>query len=332
MNNVSEVMQNMKGYSFPYYFTAISNLGFFDVLFDRTLSLSQMAQKLSLSETLLIRLLRPLCALKLITLEDSFVSLTEEGKFFCAKNEINLLPKIRFHETEGMVFWQKFEEKIQSVQNEQEKASNRFIEFSENAEKSDVFIKMMDSVSSNVDISKIVFDRVSINDKCFVDIGGGIGTLTLNVLNQITGLIGKVYDLPHLKTAATLKIKESSMEKRCKFISGDFFKSVPKGDFYILSRVLHDWNDNECCLILSNITLQMTNQQKLFVVEKVLPDECNGKLEDYMMDLNVYCMCGGQERTIKEFEKIFLKNGLYITHVFDMDESSLLKCIEVRKL
>lgn len=76
----------------------------------------------------------------------------------------------------------------------------------------------------------------------------------------------------------------------------------------------------------------MTNQQKLFVVEKVLPDEDNGKLEDYMMDLNVYCMCGGQERTIGEFEKMFLNNGLYITQVFDIEESSLLKCIEVGKL
>lgn len=332
MNMVNEIMQHMKGYSFPYYFTTMCNLGFFDILFDTTLSLSQMAKKVSLSESLLIRLLRPLCSLKLITIDDSFISLTEEGKLFCAKNEINLLPKINFHEKEGMFFWQKFEEKIRTVQNDQEEANNRFIEFSENLDKSDVFIKMMDSVSSNVDISKIVLNRVSREDKCFVDIGGGVGTLTLNVLNQITWLSGKVYDLPHLKTAATLKMQERNMEKRCEFISGDFFKSVPQGDFYILSRVLHDWSDKDCCIILGNIALQMRNQQKLFVVEKVLPGEDNGKLEDYMMDLNVYCMCGGQERTIGEFEKMFLNNGLYITQVFDIEESSLLKCIEVGKL
>lgn len=141
-----------------------------------------------------------------------------------------------------MIFWQKFEEKIRTVQNNREEASNRFIEFSENVDKSDVFIKMMDSVSSNVDISKIVLNRVSGKNRCFVDIGGGVGTLTLNILNQITWLVGKVYDLPHLKTAATLKMRERSMEKRCEFISGDFFKSIPKGDFYILSRVLHDWS------------------------------------------------------------------------------------------
>lgn len=332
MSDINVIMQKLKGYSFPYYFTAVCSLGVFNILYGKKLKISEAAEELCLSENLTLRLIRPLIALKLIEMNNNKISLTATGELFSSQSDNKLLPKVKFHEKEGIVFWQRFQEKLRSAKINQEMFSNRFVEFSENEEMSNTFVKMMDSVSSNVDISKIVMNRVSREAKFFVDIGGGIGTLTLNILNRIPWLSGKVYDLPHVKEAATLKIQDNNIEKRCEFISGDFFKSVPKGDFFILSRVLHDWNDKDCYIILRNVALQMTNQQKLFVVEKVLPDEVEGKLEDYLADLNVYCMCGGQERTIREFNKMFFDNGLCIAQVFDLEKSSILKCIEVVKL
>ena len=36
--------------------------------------------------------------------------------------------------------------------------------------------------------------------------------------------------------------------------AGDFFKSVPAGgDAYVLSHIIHDWNEDQCLTILGHI-------------------------------------------------------------------------------
>lgn len=40
---------------------------------------------------------------------------------------------------------------------------------------------------------------------------------------------------------------------RCEFVGGDMFQEVPPADVYLMKMILHDWNDDECVQILSNI-------------------------------------------------------------------------------
>ena len=329
--NIREIMLNMKGYSFPYFFITICNLGVFDILYETKMTISELAVILNIPQGLLIRLLRPLKAIKLIDFDDEVlaISLTDYGKIFSSKSDTNFLSRIKFHEKEGLIFWKSFEDKIQAVRSKNFERNNRFFEFSEDLEKTKLFINMMDSVSTGIDISEIILKRIEVKNKHFVDIGGGVGTLTLKILSNIPQLTATVYDLPHLENHTNLKIKEHGFENKCRFVSGDFFNTIPLGDFYLLSRVLHDWNDDECNLILSNIQSKMEHGQKLFILERILPNGNEGKLEDYMRDLNVYCMCGGQERTIKEYDMLIKNNGLNILDVYDIDASSSLKCIEV---
>lgn len=161
MSDINEIMHRLKGYSFPYYFTAVCNLGVFDVLYGTKLKVSEVAKELCLPERLTIRLIRPLIALNLIEIYNNRLSLTAVGESFSSQSDNKFLSEVKFHEKEGMVFWQKFQEKIQSTQRNQEIFNNRFTEFSKNEEMSNTFVKMMDSVSSNVDISKIVLKQNS---------------------------------------------------------------------------------------------------------------------------------------------------------------------------
>ena len=55
---------------------------------------------------------------------------------------------------------------------------------------------------------------------------------------------------------------------------GDFFVSVPAGgDAYLLSRVLHDWNDGDAARILANAGRQCAPGARLLVVEAILPND-----------------------------------------------------------
>src|SRR5262249_18602767 len=67
------------------------------------------------------------------------------------------------------------------------------------------------------------------------DIGGGIGTQLVSILNASPSSRGILFDQPRI---GSKPIYHSRME----VIAGDFFESVPTGaDAYLLRWILHDW-------------------------------------------------------------------------------------------
>jgi len=81
---------------------------------------------------------------------------------------------------------------------------------------------------------------------------------------------------------------------------GDFFTSVPQGaDAYLLSGVIHDWDDDRAIRILGNCRRAMTRNSRVLLVDMVVPEDsvnCFSKL----LDLNMMVMNGGRERTRAE--------------------------------
>ena len=78
---------------------------------------------------------------------------------------------------------------------------------------------------------------------------------------------------------------------------GNFFESVPAGaDAYILSHIIHDWNEDQCLTILGHVRKAMNPAGRLLIVEMViLPGDTPhpGK----MLDMAMLVQMGGQERT-----------------------------------
>src|SRR5206468_10770296 len=84
-------------------------------------------------------------------------------------------------------------------------------------------------------------------DETVVDVGGGNGSLLVDLLARHPGLRGIVFDLPETN------VDEQSLGERCTFVAGSFFERVPAGDVYILSTILHDWDDAHATSILRTI-------------------------------------------------------------------------------
>ncbi|MFD4671404.1 methyltransferase [Lentzea sp. NPDC058450] len=53
-------------------------------------------------------------------------------------------------------------------------------------------------------------------------------------------------------------------------VAGDFFDGVPPADLYVLSCVLHDWNDDECVCILTNCRKAMRPGGRIAVFNAVV--------------------------------------------------------------
>jgi O-methyltransferase domain len=113
-----------------------------------------------------------------------------------------------------------------------------------------------------------------------------------------------------------------SAADRCDFVGGDFFSDeVPAGaDTYLLSAILHDWDDKRCEQILRNCRRAISETGHLLVVDIVLSDEKNTP-DTYRncLDLAVMLQLGGMERTESEFRDLLTSAGFNLCQVLTMN-------------
>jgi hypothetical protein len=183
----------------------------------------------------------------------------------------------------------------------------------EHPERAQIFNNAMTSDSSVVAGISTAYDLSQF--EVVVDVGGGNGTLLASVLSAHPHLRGVLFDRPQVIEAARGNPAVKTVANRCELVPGDFFKSVPAGgDAYVLSRVLHDWDDQDCLSILRQCRIAIPSRAKLLIVEPLLSDQARFS---YMrgFDVNMMVMAGGRGRTEDEFRKLLKTAGFELVRV-----------------
>jgi hypothetical protein len=139
-------------------------------------------------------------------------------------------------------------------------------------------------------------------DETVVDVGGGNGSLLLGLLDRHPGLRGIVLDLPETVRDA------KAMGGRCTFVAGSFFEGVPTGDVYLLSTILHDWDDERAAAILRTIRAAAGPDTRLLVVDAVLPHG-NDPHGAKWLDLLLLAQFGGRERDEAQWRTLLAAGG-----------------------
>ena len=150
-----------------------------------------------------------------------------------------------------------------------------------------------------------------------VDIGGGTGNLISAILRANPKLSGIIYDLPHVTADAKERIADMKLAERCEVIGGDFFKSVPNGEAYIMSHIIHDWDEDRCLTILRNCR-KANPDAKVFIVEMIVPPPGVDHPAKFF-DLVMLVIPGGQERTEEEYAALLGKAGYRLERVVPTD-------------
>lgn len=146
-----------------------------------------------------------------------------------------------------------------------------------------------------------------------VDVGGGRGDLVATLLRRHPAMRAVVYDRPHAAAEAEARFEAAGLTDRACAVEGDFFNGVPEGgDTYLLSRVLHDWNDEQATHILSNVASALPPHGRVVVIDAVVP-EGDTAHPAKMMDIIMLAMHEGKERTRAEFAELFVAAGLRLT-------------------
>ena len=151
--------------------------------------------------------------------------------------------------------------------------------------------------------------------KNVVDVGGATGNLLAAIMSSHAGPRGVLFDRPHVVRDAPALLKAHGVEDRVTIEAGDFFETVPPGgDAYVLSHVIHDWNEDRCLTILGHCRKAIKPDGRLLIVEMVLPAGDTphpGKVLDMVM----LVFPGGQERTEAEYASLLGKAGFHLSRV-----------------
>ncbi|MCC8938693.1 methyltransferase [Bradyrhizobium sp. Arg68] len=148
-----------------------------------------------------------------------------------------------------------------------------------------------------------------------VDVGGASGNMLAAVLGRYPELRGLLFDRPHVVVDAEKLFKAKGVTGRVTVKAGDFFQSVPSGgDAYILSHILHDWNDDQCLTILGHCRKAMKPDGRLLIVEMVLPPG-DAPHPGKILDMVMLALIGGQERTETEYASLLHKAGFRLSRV-----------------
>jgi hypothetical protein len=151
--------------------------------------------------------------------------------------------------------------------------------------------------------------------RMLVDVGGGTGNLLTAILHAHPHLRGILYDLPHVVADARPRLDTLRIAARCELMAGDFFAAVPPGgDAYLLSHIIHDWDEAQCLTILRHCHHAMEPDGCLLLAETVLPPGDTphpGKL----LDLLMLTVPGGRERTADEYAALLAAASFRLTRI-----------------
>ncbi|MGW4853238.1 methyltransferase [Streptomyces sp. NPDC004288] len=190
---------------------------------------------------------------------------------------------------------------------------NHFDHFARDPELADLFdrsmaasSRMFEPLSEHPVITAAARSAVP---RTVVDVAGGTGELLRRLLTAHPALRGMLLERPHAIEAARRALGSSECGARCDYRGGDFADVPDGGDVYVLSRVLHDWDDDRCREILGHCARAMPAHADLLIVERLLPQDGSPSLAT-AWDLHMLCNVGGRERSAEDYARLLADTGL----------------------
>ena len=311
-SSLAALKRLVDGYRVSQAISAAVSLGVPDLLGEESRTSADLAAATGAHEPSLYRLLRALASVGVLTEdEDRRFALTELGRPLRTDDPDSLAGWAQFigrpHEWQA---WSGLADAVRSGENAF--ASIHGVDVwthrAQRPEESAYFDRAMQS--------RLHLQTASLLDaydfgrfRRIVDVGGGNGSLLAAILNRYDGVEGVLFDLAHVVAGAPAVLEAAGVAERCEIVAGSFFESVPGGgDAYVMSAILHDWEDEDSRRILESVRRAIPDDGVLLVLERLVGGP-NEDLETKFGDLNMFVIPGGRERTRDEFADLFAASG-----------------------
>jgi hypothetical protein len=298
---------------------AATSLAVFDLIASGRTSSAEIAVALNANPPMTLRLLRALAAFGVVRDEGGArFQLSEIGRCLC-KDAPNSMRNVvlMFGGDQFALPFSKLSQCVLTGKNGYELLTGDEIAFAAyegNPDAAAIFDGAMTAISARTGPALAKAYDFS-TSKHLVDIGGGQGQVLCSVLKSYTKLRGTLFDLPRVIEGARALIAREGVTERCDAVGGDMFAAVPSGgDVYLLSHVLHDWDDERSIRILTACRQTVTTDATVLVLDRVMPEivqPTSAAQANHLIDLTMMVRtAGGLERTALQFEALLKAAGL----------------------
>ena len=154
-----------------------------------------------------------------------------------------------------------------------------------------------------------------------IDVGGSRGAKSLAILKHHPAITALVVDRAQVIEEAGRYWNENPVDglERLRFEARDILESVPPAkderDVYLLSAILHGFDDDKAVRILANLSGACADTgARIVLLEQVLP-EMRTDLAGASFDMQMFMGTRGRERTLSEWEALFERSGLVLEEV-----------------
>lgn len=144
-------------------------------------------------------------------------------------------------------------------------------------------------------------------DERLVDAGGGLGVLAQLIVEAYPGVQVTILERPEVVAMASTPMP--SMRWQCANL---FEPWNMRADAALLSRVLHDWDDDKAIQILSSARSALPLGGRVYIIEMLIPE---GSVAGGLCDLHLLMATGGRERSAAHFEKLLSLSGFELEAV-----------------
>nr|XP_060622869.1 acetylserotonin O-methyltransferase-like [Anolis sagrei ordinatus] len=152
-----------------------------------------------------------------------------------------------------------------------------------------------------------MFDLSHFHHIC--DLGGGSGIFAEEHILSHPDSSVTIFDLPDVVEKAKNNFVALE-DSRISFQGGDFFKDpVPEADLYVLSQILHLWEDEKCMQLLTKLYKACKPGGGVLVVEPVLGEERVKSFGAHNISLKLLVHTDGKTRTSSEHKALLTAAG-----------------------
>jgi O-methyltransferase domain len=314
-NPINTVLELSMVYAVPRCLHAIADLGVADALDDSPRTAGELAASTGTDAHVLARALRLVSAHGIFEARDGGYIHTPASRLLRTDHPQSLRSFVRM--IGFPAYWRCFEPLTESIRTG-ESPSQKVIPgdmwayLAEHPEQSQIFNEAMTG-KAHAQIVGILSNYDFSSFKSIADIGGGHGHLLQAILNATPQVSGVLFDLSHVVEHAAARVSD-----RLQVQAGDFFKdSLPVCDAYTIMQVIHDWSDTEALKILKAIRRAAPAHAKLLLIEAIVPEDAQPSWIK-MLDLFMFALLTGKERTLPEFRAILAASGFHLDKVIDV--------------
>ncbi|KAG9227803.1 hypothetical protein CCMSSC00406_0000551 [Pleurotus cornucopiae] len=200
-------------------------------------------------------------------------------------------------------------------------------------------------------------------DSLVVDVGGGVGTSSLSLAANFPRIKIVVQDLSGViwdgKKVWAEKMPDAIQSGQVILEVHDFFEPQPRrgAAVYLLKQILHDWSDEYCVKILTQLRVAAAPKTKLVLMDSIMPFACHDPGTDksgipgavpreapapllanfgavnemgYNADIDMFLLFNSQERTITHIDELLGSTGWKAVKVYRQEggDSTFLQGIE----